>query len=649
MTETESSAEGRSIAIESVLPEIDGGIFSAKGVAGEPVCVEADIFKEGHDRIRALVHYRALGETAWRSIEMSPLVNDRWRAHWTPDRNGAYEFTIEAWTDPLATWLRDAEKKAEAGVIEKNDLGEGVALWREASAQNAGTKLADVSRVVERIEKSTSAQLLALVREAPVRALALALPHKVRPVFYRTLPLFADRTRAVWGAWYELFPRSQGKDPKKSGTFRDCIARIEDIRKMGFNVIYLPPIHPIGRKNRKGPGNTLKAPASAPGSPWAIGSAEGGHKSIHPELGSFADFEAFVLEAKKARIEIALDYAIQCSPDHPYVKEHPEWFYQLPDGSIRYAENPPKKYEDIYPVNFYPENREELWNELKSIVEFWIGKGIRIFRVDNPHTKPFEFWRWMISGIQRDFPDVIFLSEAFTRPKVMKHLAKCGFTQSYTYFTWRNSKKELSEYVEELQTTSHYLRANFFANTPDILHEILQHGGKPAFKSRFVLAATLARSYGIYSGYELIENKARAAGTEDYADSEKYEIKPRDWNQEGNIKDYIGRVNRIREQSAALSRGENFRFLPTHGDHILAYAAWTNDLSDILIFVVNLDPYAVHDDTVRLPLQEWGIDAWQTYQVKDLLTEEKYYWKGAENYVRLDPFYEPAHILRLKK
>ena len=643
-------AEERPIIIEAVMPELDGGAFAAKGAVGEKVDVEADIFKEGHDVLRAEVLYRLAGAAEWRSTEMKALPNDRWRATWTPDKNAYYEFTIEAWFDPLGTWLANFEKKAEAGVAERADVDEGLALWRDCAKKN-GRGAADAERVSARLERAFPKQteLVAIARDGAVRGLARELVCKVRPARYRTLELFADRERGVTGAWYELFPRSQGRDAKKSGTFKDCIARLDDIRAMGFNVVYLPPIHPIGKTNRKGPNNSLKAGAGAPGSPWAIGSAEGGHKSIDPALGTFEDFAAFREAAENRGIEIALDLAYQCSPDHPYVREHPEWFRHLPDGSIRYAENPPKKYEDIFPFDFYCEKSAELRNELKSIVEFWIGKGVRIFRVDNPHTKPLAFWRWLIREIRVKDPGVVFLSEAFTRPKVMKYLAKAGFTQSYTYFTWRNTKEELREYVAELEDVRHYFRGNFFVNTPDILTEILQRGGRPAFKSRLVLAATLSPIYGIYSGYELVENKAKAAGSEEYIDSEKYEIKPRDWNAPGNIKDFISRVNRARETSPAVRRRARFAFLPTNSEDMLAYALWTDDLTDIIVCIVNLDPFSARDDVVTLPLAEWGIEPWQTYQMKDLLTEEKYYWKGPANYVRLDPQAEPAHVLRLKK
>ncbi len=454
----------------------------------------------------------------------------------------------------------------------------------------------------------------------------------------------------MFAAWYELFPRSQGKDPQKSGTFQDCIRRLGDIKKMGFDVIYLPPIHPIGTSRRKGPNNSLTAGENSPGSPWAIGNKEGGHKAIHPDLGTFQDFKEFTAAAAKLDIEIALDYALQCSPDHPYVREHPEWFYHRPDGSIQCAENPPKKYEDIYPFNFYCSDREKLWNELKNIILFWIEKGVKIFRVDNPHTKPLRFWKWLIDAVQKDHPEVIFLAEAFTRPKLMKFLAKEGFTQSYTYFTWRNSKQEIRQYFEELMRPemSAYFRGNLFANTPDILHEYLQTGGRPAFKIRLFLAATLSSLYGIYSGFELCENRA-LPHSEDYLNSEKYEYKVWDWNRPGNIKDFISRLNAIRASNPALQEYQNLKFYESGNEHILCYGKKTADNSNLLIAAVNLDPFNAHEDTVTLPIQEFGIGEGQTYQMEDLLTGQTYDWKGASNYVRLDPALEPAHLFRLRK
>ncbi len=478
---------------------------------------------------------------------------------------------------------------------------------------------------------------------------AWAVGSDLKTRYKHLLELAVDRKAAEYSAWYELFPRSQAQVPYQSAAFKDCAIRLEDIKKMGFDVVYLTPIHPIGKTNRKGPDNVLKTDKNSPGSPWAIGSNEGGHKAIHPQLGGFEDFKSFVESAKDLGLEVALDLAFQCSPDHPYVKDRPQWFYHNPDGSIHYAENPPKKYEDVYPLNFNCEDWKNLWKELKSIVIFWVEKGVNIFRVDNPHTKPLYFWKWLIDEIQKEHPQVIFLSEAFTRPKIMKFLAKAGFTQSYTYFTWRNSKWELCSYLQELINTDmrYYFRGNLFTNTPDILPEYLQKGGPPAFKIRFVLAATLSSNYGIYSGFELCENQAKPK-TEEYLNSEKYEIKNRNWDRPGNIKDFISKINNIRRENTALHEYKNLEFYETKNEHILCYGKRTADNSNMMVVVVNLDPFCAHEDTVTLPLGKFGIKDWQTYQMHDLLTGAAYSWKGASNYVRLDPQRNPAHIFILK-
>ncbi len=479
---------------------------------------------------------------------------------------------------------------------------------------------------------------------------AWVLPDGLETRYKYALELMVDRKAAEYGAWYELFPRSQAQIPNQSATFKDCIARLEDIKRMGFDIVYLTPIHPIGVTNRKGPDNMLVAGENAPGSPWAIGSKDGGHKAIHPQLGGFDEFENFIRSAKDLGLEIALDIAFQCSPDHPYVNDHPQWFYHRPDGSIHYAENPPKKYEDIYPLNLHCEDWKNLWEELKSIIIFWIEKGVNIFRVDNPHTKPLGFWKWLIDEVQNDYPQVIFLSEAFSRPKIMKFLAKAGFTQSYTYFTWRNTKLELRAYLQELINTdmAHYYRGNFFTNTPDILPEYLQKGGMPAFKIRLVLAATLSSNYGIYSGFELCENQAKPH-SEEYSGSEKYEIKVRNWDKPGNIKDFIARINAIRRENPALQQYKDLEFYETLNEHMLCYGKRTVDGSNMIVVVVNVDPFNTHEDLVTLPLWKFGIEEWQTYQMHDFLTGTTYFWKGTSNYVRLDPQTNPSHIFAVRK
>jgi len=558
-----------SIVIENVSPCIDDGSFAVKCIVGEKFLVEADIFKDGHDSLEAVLLFKNKNDTSWSQVPMRLVENDRWQAFFIPEDNARYLYTIEAW-----------------------GVSDGV---------------------------------------------------KTR--YKYTLPLVVDRKMAEYGAWYEFFPRSQGQVPHQSATFKDCIPRLEDIKKMGFNVVYLPPIHPIGTTNRKGPDNELIVQENSPGSPWAIGNKEGGHKAIHPQLGSFEEFDIFINAAKDLDLEVALDMAFQCSPDHPYVKEHPQWFFHRPDGSIHYAENPPKKYEDVYPLNFYCDDWKNLWEELKSIVVFWIKKGINIFRVDNPHTKPLYFWQWLIDEIQEEYPQVIFLSEAFSRPKIMKFLAKAGFTQSYTYFTWRNSKRDLQSYLQELINTGmhYYFRGNFFANTPDILPEYLQQGGVPAFKIRFILASTLSSVYGIYSGFELCENQAKP-NSEEYSGSEKYEIKIRDWDKPGNIKELIARINTIRRENPSLQEYKNLEFYETHHENMLCCGKRTMDNSNMIVVVVNLDPFATHEDMVTLPLWKFGIEEWSFYQMHDLLTGAKYSWRGPSNFVRLDPQQNPAHI-----
>ncbi|MDP3919428.1 MAG: alpha-1,4-glucan--maltose-1-phosphate maltosyltransferase [Candidatus Omnitrophota bacterium] len=645
--------EAASIIVENIAPAVDQGLFPVKCVVGETFYVEADIFKDGHDVLKAAIKYRSAESTSW---DLSPMVkgdNDRWRGFFIPDENRQYVYSVEAWVDPIATWVQFMLRKCPANPNVQSDLAEGIQHLEilRAKASGADKKNLELIGRMFKLSEGASDEVLRILRSE--KFVSLASKYEIRKnvsEYHKPLQLTVDRKQAEYSAWYELFPRSQAKRKGRHGTFRDCLKRLPDIKRMGFDVIYLPPIHPIGTTHRKGANNTLTVTPDSPGSPWAIGAKEGGHKAIHPELGTMAEFTDFVEAANEYDIEIALDLAYQCSPDHPYVKSHPEWFYRLPDGTIRYAENPPKKYQDIYPIDFNCGDAESLWEELKSVVLFWVDKGVKIFRVDNPHTKPFKFWQWLIQEVQEEHPDVLFLAEAFTRPKVMKHLAKAGFSQSYTYFTWRNAKWELRQYLEELTQTEmrHYFRGNFFVNTPDILHEYLQRGGRPAFKIRLALAATLSSVYGIYSGFELCENTPLHGGSEEYLDSEKYEIKFRDWDREGNIKDFIARVNRIRRENAALHSYKNLEFYGSCNDNILCYGKRTEDNGNIIIVVVNLDPFHVHEDLVTLPLWKFGIEDWQTFQVKDLITGDKYYWKGPANYIRLDPQAEPVHILRVR-
>jgi starch synthase (maltosyl-transferring) len=640
------------IVIEAISPSVDGGRHPVKRLAGDVVVVEATVFRHGHERVCAAALWRSPGGDALHETPMT-LVNaglDRWRAELPLDRVGRYRFTVAGWTDVYGSWVDELGKRVHAAQADvESEIAEGVALVERAFRSLRGEAGRRVGALLGRLRDAARdpAQLLDAASSTEARALMSRLAPRDDEVRYEPeLVVIADRERASVGAWYELFVRSQGQEPGRSGTFRDAERRLEDIHAMGFDVVYLAPIHPIGRTARKGPNNRLGAGPDDPGSPWAIGSEHGGHTAIEPALGTLDDFDRFVHAAAALGMEIALDFAIQCSPDHPWVREHPEWFYRRPDGSIRYAENPPKKYEDIYPLNFGTPDWKNLWDALGEVVRFWVARGVRIFRVDNPHTKPVGFWTWLIDSIQADYPDVIFLAEAFTRPPMMQALAKRGFTQSYTYFTWRNTKPELVEYLTALTRTetAGYFRPNFFANTPDILPPILQHGGPPAFRSRLVLAATLSPAYGVYSGFELCENAA-IEGREEYLDSEKYEIRVRDWDAPGHIKDYIRRVNQARRDAPALRQFTNLRFLDIEDEHLLAYAKWTADGRNRVIVVVNLDPHAAHESMLHLPPEVAGSPEGATCQVIDLLTGRRYTW-GERNYVRLDPLAgESAHIL----
>ncbi|MHB1135155.1 MAG: alpha-1,4-glucan--maltose-1-phosphate maltosyltransferase [Chloroflexota bacterium] len=640
-------SETQSVIIQSVYPEIDCGRFAAKRVQGETCEVWADIFKEGHDLIAAVLKYRRWDEPDWRETPLSLVDNDRWRGAFPLADNARYVFTLEAWPDQFASWRQDLGKKAAAGQDVAGDLLEGAALVREAVARAPGDDALRLTELAALLAGNGPAERrLRLALGDELALLMATYPDRSRATLYdKDIEVYADRERARYAAWYELFPRSQGRQLGQSATFADCAARLPEIAAMGFDVVYLPPIHPIGQTNRKGPNNSLAAAPADPGSPYAIGSAEGGHKAVHPELGTLADFDRLVAHAGELGMEIALDFAIQCSPDHPYVREHPDWFYHRADGTIKYAENPPKKYEDIYPINFASGDREGLWRELKSVVDFWIEHGVRTFRVDNPHTKPLPFWEWLIRAVQSEHPGVVFLAEAFTRPKLLEALAKLGFSQSYTYFTWRNFKRELTDYFNYLTQSpaKEYLRGNLFANTPDILPTILQEGGQPAFKLRLVLAATLSSVYGIYSGFELCENAA-LPGKEEYLHSEKYEYKVWDWDRPGNIKEYIARVNAIRRENEALHYYKNLRFYRAADDNVLFFGKVSPDRANSVLVAVNLDPFQAHETTLRVPIGEYGIAPDQQYLVRELITDQKFLWKGATQTVRLDPAHEPAAI-----
>ncbi|MBV9080885.1 MAG: alpha-1,4-glucan--maltose-1-phosphate maltosyltransferase [Elusimicrobia bacterium] len=642
---------GRHVIIESVTPSVDGGRYPAKRVVGDRVVVEADIFRDGHDVIRAVVLWKKKGAAAFAEAPMAFFDNDRWRGEFVVSENADYVFTVQAWTDPFATWLADFKKRVDAGQDVASESLEGVALLDRAALRarsDGGGMIQKAAQALKSRSHEPREALKTVSAAALSEAMARAQERWDAVTFSPELTVAVDRPRAEFGAWYELFIRSQTDDKRKSGTFATAERRLSDIKAMGFDVLYLPPIHPIGHTARKGPNNTLSAGPADPGSPWAIGNENGGHTAVEPSLGTIEDFDRFVARANGLGMEVALDFAVQCSPDHPWIKEHPEWFYQRPDGTIKYAENPPKKYEDIYPLNFDSLHAESLWMELRDVVRFWVKHGVKIFRVDNPHTKPTVFWEWLIQSVRADHPDVLFLAEAFTRPKVMKALAKAGFNQSYTYFTWRNGKAELMEYLTELSKSEmvEYYRPNFFANTPDILHAFLQNGGRPAFLIRATLAATMAPTWGIYSGFELCENDA-VTGTEEYLNSEKFEIKPRDWNLPGNIKDYIGRLNAIRNENVALQQLRNIEFFETKSDAIIGYARFSDDRSNVLINVVSLDPYQPRDTWLRLPLDRLGFPWDAKFEVLDLLTGRRFTW-GEHNWVRLEPSM-PAHVLRIER
>jgi starch synthase (maltosyl-transferring) len=641
------------VVIENLQPLINGGRYPVKRVVGEDLAVEADVFKDGHDFVAACLRWRVLGGNHWNETPMQFVDNDRWRGVCTLYEGATHEYTVEAWIDSFRGWQHEFTTKFAAGLADlTSEALEGAALL-EAAAHRAHdeTDTARLLQFCENIRRGDNAEINAIAESGELEVLMATYPDRSTATQYVPAPrVTVDRAVARTAAWYEFFPRSAAGRGDRGSTLREALPRVDDAKAMGFDVIYFPPIHPIGHTNRKGRNNSLVAEPDEPGVPYAIGSEAGGHKAVDPALGTLADFDWLQKEVRERGMEIALDFAINCSPDHPYVREHPEWFYKRPDGSIKYAENPPKKYEDIYPLNFRCENWRELWEEMKSIILFWARHGVRIFRVDNPHTKPLPFWEFLITGVRAEYPDVIFLAEAFTKPKMMKALAKAGFTQSYTYFTWRHSKEELTEYFTELTQTDmrDYFRANLWPNTPDILPVFLQTGGRPAFMIRAVLAATLSSLYGIYSGFELCENAA-LPGREEYLDSEKYQFKERDWNAPGNIKDWITRLNQIRRENRAMQFYDNLRFYQADNEAILFYGKMTLAGDDIVLVVVNLDPFRKQNSYVYLPIDQFGVLEGDTYQVHDLLSDARYTWHGRRNYVELDPEIQPAHIFRVRR
>jgi len=655
MTEQMTGVDGRQrIMIERVTPEVDGGRYPIKRTIGEDVVVEADVFTDGHDLLGAALLYRRNRDTQWIEAPMALLTNDRWQASFRVSGLGRYRYTVTGWVDHFQTWRRDLNKKIEAGQNVHVELLQGARLIDEASRRAPEAEEKSLKEWADRllssdvpeswrIEQALDMGLAALMGKSPDRRFAT--------LYERELLVVVDREKARYSAWYEMFPRSCSRSGGH-GTFKDCEERLPYIASMGFDVLYLPPIHPIGVTYRKGKNNSPTAGSNDPGSPWGIGSPEGGHKAIHPQLGTAKEFRQFVDKAKSHGLEIALDLAFQCSPDHPYVKEHREWFKIRPDDTVQYAENPPKKYQDIYPLDFENDQWQALWMELKSVVLYWIEQEVRIFRVDNPHTKPFVFWEWLIREIQEDHPDVIFLAEAFTRPKPMYRLAKLGFTQSYTYFAWRNTKPEIIEYFTELTHSDvrEYFRPNLWPNTPDILTEGLQQGGRPAFMARFVLASTLGASYGIYGpAFELCESRAREAGSEEYLDSEKYEIKQWEIERADSLKEFIALVNRIRRENPALHGDESLHFHPTDNDQLLCYSKSSPDASNVILVVVNLSPYHIHSGWVQLDLAHLALDPQHPFQVQDLLTSASYRWQGPRNFIELNPHAVPAHVFRVRR
>jgi len=656
-----SDAQARQrVVIDRVRPEIDGGRFAVKRTVGERVTVEADVFTDGHDALSCLLLYREERAAAWSETAMEALGNDRFRAAFTVTAiGGGWRYTVAAWVDPWKTWRRDLRKRLDASQDVTLDLLAGAALIHHAAerARASGRKadarvLAGLARALEQGRDLEARLRLGLDEE--LAQLMDRHTDRARAARYRELPLVVDRARARFASWYEMFPRSCSPVPGRHGTFRDLAQRLPYVAEMGFDVLYLPPIHPIGVTHRKGKNNSPAAEPGDVGSPWAIGGAAGGHKAILPELGTEEEFRGVIARARDLGLEIALDVAFQCSPDHPYVREHPEWFKKRPDGSIQYAENPPKKYEDIYPFDFdLPgEAQDALWQELKSIFDHWLGFGIRIFRVDNPHTKPFAFWEWVIGEIKRDHPDVIFLAEAFTRPKLMYRLAKLGFTQSYNYFPWRTNSRELTEYFTELTRTeiAEFFRPSLWPNTPDILTEQLQFGGRPAFIQRLILAATLGACYGIYGPpFELLLDRPRERGSEEYLDSEKYQLRHWDLAAPHSLRDLIALVNRVRRENPALQSDDGLRFHPTDNEQLLCYSKSAPAADNVVLAVVNLDPHHAQSGWVALDLAALGLDSGRPFQVHDLLTGARYLWSGARNFVQLDPQQAPAHLFRLRR
>lgn len=633
------------VMIENVQPQVDGGLYPAKRTIGERVDVTADIFGDGHDHIRAHVWYKRDGDAEWSIVELLHVMNDTWKGSFHVQQRGIYLFTVVAWVDHFETWYDGFKKKAAAHVDVHVELLEGIIILKKL----AGNKDKELLHAAKKLEEPYNAAVEFVLSEEFKEIVHHYPLIEFDTQYDKVLPVVVEHKKANFSSWYELFPRSASLEGKH-GTFQDVIKLLPRVASMGFDVLYLPPIHPIGKVNRKGKNNNVKSEPGEPGSPWAIGSDEGGHKAIHAELGTLEDYKRLIQEAKKYHIDIALDLAFQCAPDHPYVKENPQWFKQRPDGSIQYAENPPKKYQDIYPFNFETEDWMALWQELKSVITFWIDQGVQIFRVDNPHTKPIPFWQWAIAEVNKLYPDIIFLSEAFTRPRIMASLAKIGFTQGYTYFTWRVSKAELTEYMNELVNgpSRNYFRPNFWPNTPDILPWHLQHQAENIFIIRFALAATLSSNYGMYGpAYEFYDNMPMH-GKEEYFNSEKYEIKQHDWKRTNRMTDIITIVNRARKEHAALQSTWNIHFCFIENTNLLAYLKVTDDLSSIILVVVNLDQHTRQSGYVQLPRHILNIGDRVNVKLHDLMTDDHYTWTQEWNYVEIDPYRMPFHLFKLE-
>jgi len=646
------------VFIENIQPQVNCGDFPVKRVINDKIEITADIYCDSHDVLSAELLCKFQEEEEWQSTEMEHVINDQWKANFILTSLGSYFYTVRAWVDHFKSWHRDILKKIEADVDYKVDLKVGAILVQEVMDKHNDITEKD-RKYLQKVEgKLTSDEASPESSTEPILSGKLLRTMVKYPVkkhisqHQKEFEVSVDRERANFSSWYEAFPRSLNPDGDKHGTFKDTINFLPYIEEMGFNVLYLPPIHPIGKTNRKGKNNNVKSETGEPGSPWAIGGKEGGHKSIHPELGTMDDFQELIEKSKEKGIEIAMDVAFQCSPDHPYVKEHPQWFKKRPDGTLQYAENPPKKYEDIYPIYFETEDWENLWEELKSVFLFWIEKGVKIFRVDNPHTKSLKFWGWAITEIKKEHPDAIFLAEAFTRPKVMYNLAKQGFTQSYTYFTWRNTKYDIVTYCKELveKEPREFFRPNFWPNTPDILPEFLQVANRAGYIQRLVLAATLSSNYGIYGpAFELMERTPTRPGKEEYLNSEKYEIKNWDINNSGSLKKIISRVNAIRNENKALQNTHSLKFHDIDNEALVCYSKATDDLNNIILVVVSLDPDHTHSGWLHFPVRDFGMEVHDPYQVHDLISGSFYLWEGEHNYVEINPGVLPVHIFQVRR